>query len=72
LRGGGYLSIVEPASAFTPECLARFLKGLREFGFELVGDVKGLRGEDGTRPMGMHLTRTGKMGKPEETAFARR
>ena len=72
LRGGGHLFIVEPASAFSPEGLVRFLNGLRQFGFELVGSVKGLRSEDGTLLKGMHLTLTGEMGKAEEAAFERK
>ena len=42
LRGGGHLFIVELDSTFTPEGLARFIKGLSKFGFELVGSVKDL------------------------------
>src|SRR5262249_49083363 len=72
LRGGGHLFIVEPASAFTPEGLVRFLRGLRHFGFELVGSVKDLRSEDGTLLKGMHLTLTGEMRKVEETTFKRK
>jgi ubiquinone/menaquinone biosynthesis C-methylase UbiE len=59
LRGGGHLFIVEPDSSFTAEGLVRFVNGLRQFGFELVGSVKDLRGEDGTLLKGMHLTLTG-------------
>jgi hypothetical protein len=72
LRGGGHLFIVEPDSSFTPEGLARFVNGLRQFGFELVGSVKDLRGEDGTLLKGMHLTLTGEMGKPNMEAFERK
>jgi hypothetical protein len=72
LRGGGHLFIVEPASAFTPEGLVRFLNGLHQFGFELVGSVKDLRSEDGTLLKGMHLTLTGEMGKANEAAFERK
>jgi hypothetical protein len=72
LRGGGHLFIVEPASAFTPEGLVRFLHGLSRFGFELVGSVKDLRSDEGTLLKGMHLTFTGEMGKAEETAFGRK
>ena len=72
LRGGGHLFIVEPASTFTPVGLACFLDGLSQFGFELVGNVRDLRGEDGTLLKGMHLTLTGEMGEPEETAFVRK
>ena len=72
LRGGGHLFIVEPDSAFTPEGLARFVNGLSQFGFELVGSVKDLRGEDGTLLKGMHLTLTGETGEPEEATFERK
>lgn len=72
LRGGGHLFIVEPESAFTQEGLIRFVNGLRQFGFELVGSVKDLRGEDGTLLKGMHLTLSGEIGKPEEMAFERK
>ncbi len=72
LRGGGHLFIVEPDSSFTAEGLARFVNGLRQFGFELVGSVKDLRGEDGTLLKGMHLTLTGEMGKPRVEMFERK
>jgi hypothetical protein len=72
LRGGGHLFIVEPDSAFSPEGLARFVNGLRQFGFELVGSVKDLRSEDGILLKGMHLTLTGELGKPETEAFERK
>ncbi len=72
LRGGGHLFIVEPDSAFTPEGLVQFLKGLREFGFELVGAVKDLRGEEGTLLKALHLTLTGEVENPEETLFERK
>ncbi len=72
LRGGGHLFIVELDSAFTSEGLARFVGGLRQFGFELVGTVKDLRGEDGTLLKGMHLTLTGELGTPDGAAFERK
>jgi hypothetical protein len=72
LRGGGHLFIVEPDSSFTPDGLARFVNGLRQCGFELVGSVKDLRGEDGTLLKGMHLTLTGEIGKPDAGMFERR
>lgn len=72
LRGGGHLFIVEPDSSFSTEGLIRFVGSLRQFGFELVGSVKDLRGEDGTLLKGMHLTLTGEMGKPEEALFERK
>ncbi|HEV8717416.1 MAG TPA: SNF2-related protein [Candidatus Binatia bacterium] len=72
LRGGGHLFIVEPASAFTPEGLVRFLHGLRQFGLELVGSVKDLRSDDGTLLKGMHITLTGEMGKAEGATFERK
>ena len=72
LRGGGHLFIVEPDSTFTSEGLVRFVNGLRQFGFELVGSVKELRGEDGTLLKGMHFSLTGEMGKPEIEAFERK
>ncbi|MDE3088214.1 MAG: hypothetical protein KGJ80_02360, partial [Chloroflexota bacterium] len=72
LRGGGHLFIVEPESSFTVEGLARFVNGLKQFGFELVGSVKDLRGEDGTLLRSMHLTLTGEMGKPQETNLERK
>ena len=72
LRGGGHLFIVEPDSAFTSEGLASFVTALRQFGFELVGAVKDLRGEDGTLLKGMHLTLTGEMGKPMMEMFERK
>ncbi len=71
LRGGGHLFIVEPDSAFTTEGLARFVGGLRQCGFELVG-LKEIHGEDGIVLKGMHFTLTGEMGKPEESAFERK
>ncbi|MBI3244098.1 MAG: hypothetical protein HYZ49_17585 [Chloroflexi bacterium] len=72
LQGGGHLFIVEPDSAFTPEGLARFVDGLRQFGFELVGTVKELRGEDGTLLKALHLTLTGDMGDPPVSLFERK
>ncbi len=72
LRGGGHLFIVEPDSAFTDEGLARFVNGLRQFGFELVGSVKDLRGEDGTLLKALHLTLTGEVGHPSELLFERK
>jgi hypothetical protein len=72
LRGGGHLFIVELDSTFTPEGLARFIKGLSKFGFELVGSVKDLWSQDGAKLKGMHFTLTGEMGQPEETDFERK
>lgn len=72
LRGGGHLFVVEPASSFTDEGLLRFLKGLHQFGLEVVGTVKNIRGEDGTLLMAMHLTLTGEMGEPKEAEFERK
>ncbi len=72
LRGGGHLFLVEPESAFTQDGLIRFVNGLRQFGFELVGSVKDLRGEDGTLLKGMRLTLTGEVGKPEEKLFEKK
>ncbi|MEK7783871.1 MAG: methyltransferase domain-containing protein, partial [Chloroflexota bacterium] len=72
LRGGGHLFIVEPNSVFTSEGLARFVDGLRQFGFELVGTVKELRGEDGTLLKALHLTLTGDMGDPPTSLFERK
>jgi hypothetical protein len=48
------------------------VNGLNQFGFELVGSVKDLRGEDGTLLKGMHLTLTSEAGKPKEAAFERK
>jgi superfamily II DNA or RNA helicase len=72
LRGGGHLFIVEPDSAFTSEGVARFVDGLRQFGFELVGTVKELRGENGTLLKALHLTLTGDMGDPPSPLFERK
>ncbi len=72
LQGGGHLFIVEPDSAFTPDGLVPFVEGLRQFGFELVGAVKELRGEDGTLLKALHLTLTGEVGDPPETLFERK
>ncbi|MBM2848661.1 MAG: hypothetical protein HW418_1603, partial [Anaerolineales bacterium] len=72
LRGGGHLFIVEPDSAFTQEGQERFVIGLHQFGFELVGTVKELRGGDGTLLKGMHLTLTGELGDPPESLFERK
>jgi SAM-dependent methyltransferase len=72
LRGGGHLFIVELDSTFTPEGLARFIKGLSKFGFELVGSVKDLWSKDRAKLKGMHFTLTGERGKPEEADFERK
>jgi SAM-dependent methyltransferase len=72
LRGGGHLFIVEPGSAFTPEGLTHFIRDLQQFGFEQVGSIRDIRGEDGIVLKGMHFTLTGEIGKPEETTFSRK
>ena len=72
LRGGGHLFIVELDSTFTPEGLARFVKGLSKLGLELVGSVKDLWSQDGAKLKGMHFTLTGEMGQPEEAEFERK
>jgi SAM-dependent methyltransferase len=72
LRGGGHLFIVEPGSTFTPEGLIHFIDDLQRFGFEQVGNVREIRGEDDIVLKGMHFTLTGDMGKPEETTFERK
>jgi len=72
LRAGGHLFVVEPASAFTAEGVIRFCEGLRRFGFELVGGVRELRGEEGTRLTGMHFTLTGERAMPDKDAFQRK
>ncbi len=72
LRGGGHLFIVEPDSAFTPQGLVRFVNSLNQFGFELVGNVKDLRGEDGTLLKGMHLTLSGEAGKLDGSLLERK
>ncbi len=72
LRGGGHLFIVEPGSAFTPEGLTHFIRDLQQFGFEQVGSIRDIRGEDGIVLKGMHFTLTGERGKPEETTFERK
>lgn len=72
LRGGGHLFIVEPATAFSEEGLKRFVVGLHQFGFELVGSAKELRGEDGTLLKALHLTLTGETGKPVASFFERK
>lgn len=72
LRGGGHLFIVEPDSTFTPVGLARFVNGLSQFGFELVGSVKDLWSEDGANLKGMHFTLTGELGNPEAGMFERK
>ena len=64
--------IVEPASAFSEEGLKRFLTGLHQFGFELIGSVKELRGEDGTILNALHLTLTGEAGRPAASLFERK
>ena len=72
LRGGGHLFIVEPASSFSDEGLKRFIAGLHQFGFELVGTAKELRGEDGTLLKALHLTLTGEIGQPSTASFERK
>ena len=72
LRGGGHLFIVEPASSFSDEGLKRFMAGLHAFGFELVGTVKELRGEEGTLLKALHLTLTGEIGQPAIVSFERK
>lgn len=72
LRAGGHLFIVEPASAFTPEGLARFLEGVRKFGFEPVGGVRELRGAEGMLLIAIHLTLTGEPGTADESSFERK
>ena len=72
LRGGGHLFIVEPDSTFTSIGLARFVNGLSQFGFELVGSVKDLWSEDGAKLKGMHFTLTGELGNPEAGMFERK
>lgn len=72
LQGGGHLFIVEPGSTFTSEGLSRFICDLEQFGFEQVGSVRDIRGEDGIQLKGMHFTLTGELGEPEETAFERK
>ena len=63
LRGGGHLFIVEPGSAFTPEGQLQFISDLQQFGFEQVGNVRDIRGEDGIVLKGMHFTLTGERRK---------
>jgi ubiquinone/menaquinone biosynthesis C-methylase UbiE len=48
LRPGGHLYIVEPASSFTTGGLVRYIGGLQQCGFELVGKPKEMRGENET------------------------
>jgi hypothetical protein len=72
LRGGGHLFIVEPGSAFTDEGLIHFIYDLQQFGFEQVGSIRDIRGEDGIVLNGMHFTLTGEVGKPGETRFERK
>jgi len=72
LRGGGHLFIVEPVSTFTLEGQIRFMSDLLQFGFEQVGKVKDIRGEDGIVLKGMHFSLTGEIGKPEGTTFERK
>lgn len=72
LRGGGHLFIVEPDLTFTDSGLARFIKGLSEFGFDLVGMVRDLWSQDGAKLKAMHFTLTGVIGQPEEILFQRK
>src|SRR6266699_3533365 len=72
LRGGGHLFIVEPGSTFTSEGQRRFISDLQQFGFEQVGNMRDIRGEDGIILKGMHFTLTGEIGRPEETRFERK
>jgi hypothetical protein len=72
LRGGGHLLIVEPSSAFSDDGLKHFLVGLRQFGLELIGSVKELRGEDGALLKALHLTLTGEAGRPVASLFQRK
>ena len=67
-----YRLIVEPSSAFSQDGLKRFVAGLHQFGFELVGTVKELRGEDGTLLQALHLTLTGEAGQPVAALFERK
>lgn len=72
LKGGGHLFIVEPDSTFTDTGLACFIKGLQQFGFELVGSVKDLWSQDGARLKGLHFCLTGELCDPNETLFERK
>jgi hypothetical protein len=72
LRGGGHLFVVEPATAFSEDGLKRFVVGLHQFGFEMVGSAKELRGEDGTLLKALHLTLTGEAGRPVVSLFQRK
>ena len=48
------------------------MSDLHKFGFEQVGNVRDIRGEEGIILKGMHFTLTGEIGKPEETTFRRK
>ena len=72
LRGGGHLFIVEPSSALSEDGLKHFLVGLCQFGFESIGSVKELRGEDGTILKALPLTLTGEAGRPVASLFERK
>lgn len=72
LRGGGHLFIVEPDATFTYTGLTRFVKGLQQFGFELVGTVKDLWSQDGAKLKGLHFSLTGEMCNPNESLFERK
>jgi SAM-dependent methyltransferase len=72
LRGGGHLFIVEPASAFSVDGLARFIKGLQRFGFELVGAPKELRSEADVCLRAMHFTLSGDPGRPDDAFLLRK
>jgi ubiquinone/menaquinone biosynthesis C-methylase UbiE len=71
LRGGGHLFIVEPSSSFSETGLAKFIHGLQNSGFELVGTVKELRGEEDALLKAMHFTLTGERANPSESDFER-
>ncbi len=72
LRGGSHLFIVEPDLTFTDSGLARFIKGLSEFGFDLIGRVRDLWSQDVVKLKAMHFTLTGVIGQPEEILFERK
>jgi hypothetical protein len=48
------------------------MSDLLKFGFEQVGNVRDIRGEDGIMLKGMHFTLTGEIEMPEETRFERK
>jgi len=68
LRGRGHL-FISTRVAFTSEGLVRFVNGLHQSGFELVGSVRTCVVKMEHFSKGMHLTLTGETGKTRRGSF---